>query len=167
MASLTCLEIMALQRHSRFKSPRIRTDMDSDLGAPAAKSRRTAQSSKGCGFVFSILGEIDLMPVPPFSLSLAEYELLPDGHKRCFACRNVLPNAKFSGTRGVCKTCSNAQARRKYKLRQLQKKARHQVLARRHPELVKPTKPSSRPYPKALASNPNPIEAAVPSDRRD
>lgn len=119
------------------------TDMDSDLGALGGKSRRTAQSSKGCGFEFSILAQIDLMPVPPFSLSLAEYELLPDGHKRCFSCRNVLPDAKFSGTRGVCKTCSNAQARRIYKLRRLQKKARHREFARRFPELVKSAEPSS------------------------
>jgi hypothetical protein len=119
--------------------------MDSDLGALGGKSRRTAQSSKGRGFAFSILAEIDLVPVPPFSLSLAEYELLPDGHKRCVSCRNVLPNTKFSGTRGICKTCSNAQARRTYGLRQLQKKARYQVLARRHPELVKSPEPRSRP----------------------
>jgi hypothetical protein len=118
--------------------------MDSDLGALRAESRRTACSSKGLGFAFSILAEIDLMPVPPFSLSLAEYELLPDGHKRCFTCRNVLPHATFSGTRSVCKICSNAQARRTYKLRQLQKKARCQVLARCHPELVKSCKPGAR-----------------------
>jgi hypothetical protein len=92
-----------------------------------------------------MLAEIDLMPVPPFSLSLAEYELLPDGHKRCFTCQNVLPDVKFSGTRRVCTTCSNAQARRMYKLRQLQKKARYQVLAQRQPELVKPSEPRTRP----------------------
>jgi hypothetical protein len=84
-----------------------------------------------------------LIPVPPFSLSLTEYELLPEGHKRCFSCRNVLADGKFSGTRGVCKICSNAQARRTYKLRQLQKKARYQVITRLHPEFVKSSAPTS------------------------
>jgi hypothetical protein len=92
-----------------------------------------------------MLAEIDLVPVPPFSLSFTEYELLPDGHKRCFDCRNVLLDAKFSGTRGVCKACSNAQARRMYKLRRIQKKARHQVFARSHPELVKSSEATRAP----------------------
>jgi hypothetical protein len=111
------------------------------LGAPRTKSRQTGRSSKE--FAFPLLAEIDLMPVPPFSLSLAEYELLPDGHKRCFSCRNILPSEKFSGSRGVCKSCSNADARRKYKLRKLQKSARRQALARHVSALANPSRRSS------------------------
>jgi hypothetical protein len=80
--------------------------------------------------------KLDLFPVPPYSLGLAAYELLPDGHKRCFHCKEVLSTTEFSGCRSSCKACSNASARRIYKLRQLQKQARRSVFARRYPELV-------------------------------
>ncbi len=113
--------------------------MDTDSGLGDRRREGAAGVSRVNFAIPAWFAEMDLFPVPPFSLGLAAYELLPDGHKRCFSCKKVQRAGEYWGTRGVCKTCSNAQARHRFMLQQLQKKARYQVLVRRHPELAKPS----------------------------
>lgn len=82
------------------------------------------------------LAEIELIPVPPFSLGLSAYELLPDGCKRCIECANVLNVNQFGRNRNRCRDCANPEGRRTYKLHRAPENVRARILARRDAELL-------------------------------
>jgi len=55
-----------------------------------------------------------IMLPEPFQIEQETEEPVPDGHKRCYTCREVLPLDQFSEKRNQCRSCISKAAREQY-----------------------------------------------------